>query len=110
MERIERMMNPFNPFHPWLLLSITPEIHITVMPSQEIHEPFVIRLRNPKQRQHLLVTSVCPLETLPHQMLHLAASDRSLRVRLRDRVPEISDDDFVLREVSQSILRHREVA
>src|SRR5262249_41028249 len=65
------------------------------MPSQKIHEPFVIGLRNVQQRQHLFVAASCALESLPDEMFYLILGYQSLCVRPRDRFPKIADDHLL---------------
>src|SRR5437870_5749158 len=77
-----------------LLLPVLSEIDDAMMASQEIHEAFVIGVRNSEQRQHLPVASACPLEALSDEALHMCSGDQPLCERPCDRFPEISHDDF----------------
>src|SRR5262249_14553362 len=91
------------------LFSIPAKVDVAMMPSQEIHKSLVVRIRNPKQRQHLPVTSARALETHADDFLHLIPRNQSVRVRLRNRFPEISGDQFFRRPCFRSFLRKRDV-
>src|SRR5438552_9882329 len=74
---------PFAARHWQLLFPECSEIDIAMMPSQEIHEPLVIRIGDSEQRQHLPIAAARPFETASNHMLHLRSSDHPLRIRAR---------------------------
>src|SRR5688572_15178624 len=76
---------------------ISPEIDIDVMPSQKIHEPFVIGIRNTELWQHLLVTAACSLESLANQMFDLIPCNLPVGIGSGDRFPEVAYDHFFQR-------------
>src|SRR5438552_548628 len=92
-----------------LPLPVSPEVDIAIMASEKVHEPLVISIRHPEQGKHLLVTAARPLETLPDDMLDLSFCDHPLRIRPRDRFPEIANDQFVHRPRSEGVLRQQDV-
>src|SRR5256885_680897 len=78
-----------------LFLPERPEIQITVMTPQKIHEALIVAVRNPEQRKHFFVTAPGTLETLADHRLDLVPRDQPLRIRPCDRVPEISHDHLL---------------
>src|SRR6267143_944910 len=92
-----------------LLLPVLSEIDDAMMPSQEIHEAFVIGVRNSEQRQHLSIASARPLETLADEAFHMCSGDQPLREGPCDRFPEVSHDDFFHRFCGLGLVRQGDV-
>src|ERR1051326_5908910 len=78
-----------------------------MMPSQEVHESLVIRIRKPEQREHFPVTSACTLEALSNEMLQMGTSNQPLSKWTCNRIPEVAhhgifDQQFFRRFVRKS--------
>src|SRR5215467_1565985 len=91
------------------LLPETPEVHITVMPSQKIHKPLVVAFRNPEQRQHLLITAARPLQSLMDKVLHLGPRNHLLGIGPGHGVPEVPEDHLLRRPSIVRLSRQRDV-
>src|SRR5579862_4308562 len=63
-----------------------------MMPSQEVHKAFVVRVRKAEQWQHFPIASASTLEALPNEMLHMSASEQPFSKRPGDGIPKVSHD------------------
>src|SRR5262249_15796699 len=82
---------------PFSFLPVPAEIDIAIMPFQEIHESFVVRVGHAEQRKHLFVAAASPLQPFPYDVFDLILCDHAFRVRPCDRLPEVAYDQLIKR-------------
>src|SRR5437867_1492309 len=71
------------------LLPVWPVIDVTTMATQEIHEPFVVGLRQVEQLHEPAVAAAGPLEASADHMLNVAPGDLTIGIGPRDRYPKV---------------------
>ena len=86
-----------------LLPPIRPEIDVTAMAPQEVHEPLVIRVGHIEEMDHLPVASLCLRQAPPDDSLDLTFRNKAIGIGSGNGLPKVVHDDFLDRFPSQDV-------